>query len=488
MASRFGALIEIDSSSAVTEPAAVAYKDWSRTGNLPDELTQEGPAVPLEEFSGTRTPATPQDVESAPQTPREAPASPVNLVTSLTNPPQNRWRFISSCLMFFAHGMSDSAPGALIPYIEKAYNIQYAVVSMIFVANAVGFITAAPLTHLLDTRLGRSKTVMLCMSLLIAGYVAILVHPPFGVVVVSYFVIGLGLATMLSLNNVFLANLDKGTEILGLAHGAYGIGGTVAPLIATAMASNGIRWSYFFSINIAVSLVNVFYGGWVFRNYEKDNPLQLMTSLQRTASHREDGALVRKKNPLKDAVKNTVTLLGALFIFAYQGAEVSNSGWIVSYLINYRNGDPAQVGYVSSGFWAGITIGRLVLTHFARRIGERVTVLALTIGTIVCQILTWLLPNIIGQAVAVAIVGLLQGPVYSCAMVIFNRLLPRNIQTTSIGLCGAMGSSGGAIAPFVTGLAAQQVGTVVLHPICLGLYGTMVVSWLCLPRVPKRSE
>lgn len=51
-----------------------------------------------------------------------------------------------------------------------------------------------------------------------------------------------------------------------------------------------------------------------------------------------------------------------------------------------------------------------------------------------------------------------------------------------------MGSSGGAVAPFFTGLLAQSVGTYVLHPICIGLYGVMLVGWALMPKVSKRSE
>jgi fucose permease len=40
---------------------------------------------------------------------------------------------------------------------------------------------------------------------------------------------------------------------------------------------------------------------------------------------------------------------------AYQGGEVAISGWVISYLIQHRDGTPSQVGNVTSGFWAGIT-------------------------------------------------------------------------------------------------------------------------------------
>lgn len=114
--------------------------------------------------------------------------------------------------------------------------------------------------------------------------------------------------------------------------------------------------------------------------------------------------------------------------------------------------------------------------------------IGLTLGTMVLQLLAWQIPNVIGNAVAVSLLGLLLGPVYPCAQTIFSRLVPRHLQTTAIGFIGSAGSSGGAVAPFTTGILAQAVGTWVLHPVALGLYGAMLVCWFALPRVNKRTE
>ena len=76
-----------------------------------------------------------------------------------------------------------------------------------------------------------------------------------------------------------------------------------------------------------------------------------------------------------------------------------------------------------------------------------------------------------------AVVGLLLGPVYPCATVVFCRLLGRALQTSGLSFVSAMGSSGGALAPFVTGMVAQRYGTWVLHPVCLGLFGVMGGCW-----------
>ena len=135
-----------------------------------------------------------------------------------------------------------------------------------------------------------------------------------------------------------------------------------------------------------------------------------------------------------------------------------------------------------------INLGRFVLTHVAYRIGERSFVVGMTAGAMAFQLLVWLIPNVIGDAVAVAILGLLLGPVYPCAQTIFAKLLPRNVQMTAVGFIGSAGSSGGAVAPFTTGLLAQVVGTYVLHPICIGLFVVMLICWFVLPRVRKRTE
>lgn len=172
----------------------------------------------------------------------------------------------------------------------------------------------------------------------------------------------------------------------------------------------------------------------------------------------------------------------------YQGGEVAISGWVISYLIHYRKGDPSQVGNVTSGFWAGITLGRFVLTHFAQKLGEKIAVILLIVAAAIFQLLVWLVPNIIGNAVAESLVGLFLGPIYPCATAVFSKLLPRSVQISSLSVVTSMGSSGGAMIPFITGLLAQRLSTIVLHPIVLLSFASMTVTWLLLPRIGKRTE
>lgn len=173
----------------------------------------------------------------------------------------------------------------------------------------------------------------------------------------SFFFLGLAFGTILALNNVFCANLNPSSVILGITHGSYGIGGIIGPVMATAMVSNGILWSRFYFITMALRILCIGFITATFWTYQEDTHTPLLTTLEQTAS-REAAAEEEARSKLRNlgqALKNRVTIFGALFIFAYQGAEVSISGWFISFLIAYRGGDPAQVGYVTAGFWVSQT-------------------------------------------------------------------------------------------------------------------------------------
>lgn len=79
----------------------------------------------------------------------------------------------------------DIAAGALIPYMETQYSIGYAIVSLIFITNAIGFITAAFFTDITLEKLGRSRACMFSEAMLIVGYVILACTPPFPVVVIA---------------------------------------------------------------------------------------------------------------------------------------------------------------------------------------------------------------------------------------------------------------------------------------------------------------
>ncbi|KAK7755546.1 hypothetical protein SLS62_002480 [Diatrype stigma] len=494
--------------------------------------TPGGDEMDLEMMAGPR-----------PGSPVIEPADAFEVLPSLFDPPMNKYRLAACCLMNLLGGLTDSAPGALIPYMEAHYNIGYAVVSLIFVGNALGFVTAAPLVEALRrTRLGRAGSLAVSQLCVALGFAPLVLEAPFPAVCAAYFLLGFGEALALALNNVFCANLRDGTAMLGAMHGSYGLGGTIGPLVATALVAttgdsgsgsgsgSGSAWGRYYFLTLGLALCSAAFGYWSFRDYERESapaPAPAPASAsgpdsrqndddllrhnvdassaehQSTTEEEQDGMQQQQQQQTKQlptllaALRSRVVVLGALFIFAYQGAEVSISGWVISFLIAARGGDPARVGYVTAGFWAGITLGRFALSPLGARGGarEKPFVYALIAGAAIFELLVWWVPNVAGEAVSLAVVGLLLGPVYPCSAAVFVRnLLPRDggsgggSQVHGLGIISAFGSAGGAVAPFTTGLLAQAAGTFVLHPIAIGLFAVMALTWWGQPNARKRTE
>ncbi|KAG0648985.1 Bypass of stop codon 6 [Hyphodiscus hymeniophilus] len=496
----FAAGISIESAK-IPSPPAIRSKD-----TVPDGSPRaQDPSVDLEMYSMSNIERAPSilrnnslraasvrgSTEADPPS-NSPPENASEQIQTMWAPYKNRYRVLACCATGFGNGLNDSSQGALIASMERYYNVTYGTVSIIFVCNALGFIAAAFFINAASTKFGRAKTLVIGQSLLMLGYSCIIITPPFPAVCVSFFVLGLGMATNLAIAQVFCSNLANNTALLGFFQGAYGIGGVTGPLIATALVSHGSKWSRFYIIELCLAFANLLFSAWAFWNYEKestesDPALPVPTSAPNSPQPRR-ATTARKWQSFKTLLSDTPTILGACFIFAYQGAEVAISGWVISFLVQFRHGDPSKVGFVTSGFWAGITLGRLTLSFLAHSLGERPSVFLFTAGALVLELLVWFVPSIPGDSVAVAFSGLLLGPVYPCAVHIFQRLIPRNMQISSLSLIGSVGSSGGAMAPFMTGMLAQRVGTFVLHPICIGLFGAMAVTWWALPDPEKRDE
>lgn len=372
MAHNLGSLFDISNpkpSKPITEPRLTRQKSTAPSNQELDDLIfgerLEGPSnnrTPRHSTDGP-TPATTTTTPSS----LEAAATPPPPTTA-TTPPQsfwypamNRWRVLCATLVYFGNGLNDAAPGALLPYLETWYAIGYATVSLIFVTNAAGFLAAAFCTDAILTRLGRARTLILSECVMIAGYVVIVCTPPrFAGVVAAFFLLGYGAAINLALNNVFCANLRGSTVVLGLTHGGYGLGGTVGPVAATALAASGVVWSRFYLVALGIRVACVVFNAWAWWGHEREEEEEEGTTSEGGNSRAAAAAAgtpqqsSSKWQLLKQAFRNRVTLIGALFIFMYQGAEVSIAGWVISFLIHYRGGAPAQVGYVTAGFFVSL--------------------------------------------------------------------------------------------------------------------------------------
>lgn len=85
-----------------------------------------------------------------------------------------------------------------------------------------------------------------------------------------------------------------------------------------------------------------------------------------------------KDNRMKEALVRLpyarVTWLCAIFLLGYVGIEVALGGWIVKFMLEVRNGGDFASGMTATGFWMGITVGRIVLGFVTPKLGEKLAI------------------------------------------------------------------------------------------------------------------
>lgn len=411
---------------------------------------------------------------------------------------------------FFTFGLNDGSLGPLLPVYQQYYQIGFVTVSLIFVFNCLGFVLAAVLNVYMSGRISFSKLLAASALFQIVAYAILSTAPPFPLVCFAFYLLGTGLSLLNAHGNGFLSMLKNPTE-MGIAHASYGTGALVSPLISTQFSQfSGRKWAFYYIFllgAVVISLV-VIIGRFKGREYDvilsemgvaqdvdfttERRPGEVSTdsqqvSPQQTSASEGSGDRGVRGVPFSSVMKQTVMHIMALFIFVYVGVEVTIGGWIVTFIIRERGGGPSS-GYINSGFFGGLTLGRIALLWINRKIGEKRVIFVDLIISIGLELTIWFIPSLVENAVAVSLVGMMLGPIYPIVMSQSGRVIPRKLLTGSIGWISAFGGAGAAVVPFITGALAGRFGIQSLQPLVISFLGLMGVLWIFVPDTPKREE
>ncbi|TVY26956.1 Bypass of stop codon protein [Lachnellula hyalina] len=456
----------------------IELQDLSKDDPL--HSTQDKDAT-LENLENTRDEETP-------------PSTAVEARQKWNSPRINMWRVFATFWSFFVMGMNDGSYGALIGRLEDYYDLNYTVVSLVFLSPFAGYTFAAVVNNMVHVRFGQRGIAIVGPACHLVSYIILAVHPPYPVLVVIYIFVGFGQGLVDAAWCAWLGNMANANEVAGFLHSCYALGATVSPLIATGMFSGGgLPWYSFFYVMIGGSAI------------------ELLSSA--TAFWKQTGVVYRTENPsvtsdksgrTREALKNKVTWIFALFIFGYVGAEglsikhpsfslkltfiVSLGGWIIQFMTNVRSASSFQSGATSTGFWGGMAVGRVVLGFLTSKLGEFKAVVVYIAISVILELIFWLVPSLIVSAISVALLGFFLGPLFPTAMVFVTKLMPKHLHVGSVGFAAAFGGSGGAIFPFLVGAIAQAKGVKTLQPVILALLGGIAALWLLLRTAGKKKE
>ena len=184
------------------------------------------------------------------------------------------------------------------------------------------------------------------------------------------------------------------------------------------------------------------------------------------------------------ALHQRVVWLAALFLLFYVGTEVSLGSWSFSFLTEERHGEILFSGWAVSGYWIGLTLGRLLLGKVALRIGNRRLIEACLIGVVVGMLLVWFVPQMGVSAFALCLTGFSLGPIFPTTIALMSDTVPSRILSSAIGFLASLGSMGGALLPWIAGNLAQHFGLWTLLPYVIVLTAIMLILWVIIQTRP----
>ncbi|KAL1949068.1 hypothetical protein VTO73DRAFT_10874 [Trametes versicolor] len=346
----------------------------------------------------------------------------------------------------------------------------------------------------LTDRFGFGKMVVFASVVAMVGLSIESAAPPFPAYVIGYLFSGFGMSFLAAGSNAFVASLSEDTSNkFGVMHALYGTGAMCAPPVSTQFARPQ-RWAFVDLVHIGIMFTNVVF----------ETPA--WNCLQETGQAPPDKTKESEAgvNKYKQIFRLRAVHLMAFFVFTYVGNEVAIGGWIVMYVINERHGS-ASAGYYSSGFFGGLTVGRIALLWVNKkvrsihqystmrdtntpRVGEWRVVFLYILLCLGLKLIVWLVQNLLSGAICVSFVGFFLGPIYPIVMNNAGAIFPPELISGSIGWISSFGAAGAAVFPLITGAIASSTSIASLQPLLIAMMGLLLVIWAFVPRTRVNTK
>ncbi|KAF8624766.1 hypothetical protein AX15_005660 [Amanita polypyramis BW_CC] len=476
-----------------------------------------------------------------------------------------KWRLAAGFFTYFLCGWGDGVTATVLPYFMADFHLSSMILSLIFLGGACGFAFGSftvervlnflgqfnykyppgwlfPASPFLLRYTGRkvpkeniahsasqARFLVLMIGCLLHSsfFVLMASRSGFPVMFVAYASAAFGRALWLAPLNAYYAKGPRHAMVISF--GLWSLGGVSSPLTAQAAIAKGVPWPNFYYGSLVISGLNFAFLLLTYRPTASEllEERRAARKAKRKSSDdyffggsfsaTEDGhslsatgisTTTQKKHTLRRTLSLPIFWALAATGMLYSGGETSSVGFMVTFLLRARNADPSSAGFVTSGFWGGITIARFLLGYLSTRsapashlhstkilhTGESRSVVLkvaalssnpLSVLAFVMHLLIWLTKSVFGNALCASIIGLLYGPIFPCLLSMATDILPNEVHLVGMALISTASSAGTALFPFVLGTILKIDGARAMSYMTVPLVVVLGSLWAVLPsRIP----
>ena len=369
---------------------------------------------------------------------------------------------VVTTLMYVIFGFLTSVIGVVIDRFQAEYNVSLAVAALLPFAFFLAYgLTSIPFGMLMD-RHGAKPVLLLGTALMSIGSFLCYFSSNYVAVIISVFLIGIGVTAVQIAGNPFIRVLDapsRYTANLTMVIGIGALGYALSPLVVPVLQTNGFSWK---AIYLLIALVNIAILGIV--------ACSRFPEAKSTQDERLDLSRVWA------LFRHPIVCTYALGIFLCVGAEVGVSSYIITFMnsIHHLTNTqsfwaedsffyqlfPSKTALIVALFWLLQAVGRMVASFLMHWMSEKKIFIFHSACTIVALLCAMMGSESV-SLVAFALVGY-----FTCVSFtsIFSAVI-NSFDRDHGMLSGLLGTAivGGAFVGWLVGFVGNQWG------MCVGM-------------------
>ena len=361
--------------------------------------------------------------------------------------PRFRGLFLSLFALFALYGTSMTIIGATLPKILANFQWDYLAAGIVIGAGAVAYFVSAYLAGRLVKSWGAKSTILLSLTLIVAGLAFFATTPDPAINTLMSALIGLGQGGVEVGVNTVILRIDAGNtgRPMNVLHGAFAVGAIVGPLAISLLLQVGADWT---AVYRGMAAIFVLLAALM--------ALAALPSVPLAAAERDKTSERLSANP--------AYWLSFFALFLYVGVELGISNWVAEYFVVAFAYPADASAMLVSLFWLGVLAGRFGIPALYNGSRPEAVLVALstlaTASIALLMLLGYAAPSAITADIgrsSLFLAGLGCSIYYPGVMTLLGKCFPQ-AQSQAIGFAATGGGIGSFLFPFLMSSIAQDWG------------------------------
>lgn len=379
------------------------------------------------------------------------------------------------CLSFIAFvslGLPDGVLGVAWPSVRHGFSLPVSRLGLLLVCGTAGYLTASTMSGPITARVGVGRLLVGSTATAGLGLLVLAVGPSWWWLLPGMFLGGLGAGGIDAGLNAYAAERFS-ARMMAWLHAFYGVGATLGPLLMTGVLVSAWSWRWGYAILAGVmGVLSCFF---------------LLTG-RLWDSSAGDSHEPPARARLGATMRLPLAWMHAGVFWTYCGLEVCAGQLVYTLLTESRGVRPEVAGPVAAGYWASLTLGRIVFGQLAAWWPRD---FILRLGTLLAPasvVLIWLDLSDAASFGGLWLLGFALAPIFPMMVSATPERLGRAHAPNAVGLQMSAASLGVAVLPGLGAVLMRRAGLEALGGFMLALSLAVLVLQEGAVRLSARND